>query len=143
MIKLQGGERTEDIMKNSNDIELFATTDFKAKDKVVSALVRHRVSYLERWEKISLLRRREYGGAKELCVIYVNANQYKKAKKILDEFNSAYADERKERRRKKKAEAEARAEEEARLKEQEAEMEDDDIDGFYADDDIDEGIDEF
>ena len=35
---------------DSNDIELFSTVDFKAKDKVVSALVRHRVSYLERLE---------------------------------------------------------------------------------------------
>ena len=132
---------------DSNDIELFSTTDFKAKDKVVSILVRHRVSYLERWEKISFFRRREFGGAKELCVIYVNGNQYKKAKKLLDEFSIAYADEKKERRRKKKAEAAARAEEE-RIAEEERlaaeeideqdipEIESDDLGGFYADDDI-------
>lgn len=94
---------------DSNDIELFSTTDLEAKSKVVSALVRHRVSYLERWEKISIFRRREYGGAKELCVIYVNGNQYKKARRILDEFNEAYISERKERRRRKKARAEAEA----------------------------------
>ena len=129
---------------DSNDVELFSTTDFNAKDKVVSILVRHRVSYLERWEKISLLRRREYGGAKELCVIYVNGNQYKKAKKLLDEFNNAYADEKKEKRRKRReeAEAEARAEEE-RLAAEESDDEDipeidddDDLGGFYADDEI-------
>lgn len=131
---------------DANDIELFSTTDFKAKDKVVSILVRHRVSYLERWEKISFFRRREFGGAKELCVIYVNGNQYKKAKKLLDEFNVAYADEKKERRRKKRAEAEARAAEERlaeeRLAEEEIDEDDipeiksDDLGGFYADDDI-------
>ncbi|MBQ9606430.1 MAG: hypothetical protein IJV16_04565 [Lachnospiraceae bacterium] len=92
---------------DNNDIELFSTTDFKAKDKVVSILVRHRVSYLERWEKVPLLKRREYGGAKELCVIYVNGNQYGKAKKILDEFNESYKDAKRSRRRKRRAEAEA------------------------------------
>lgn len=130
---------------DSNDIELFSTVDFKAKDKVVSALVRHRVSYLERWQKIPLFRRREFGGAKELCIIYVNGNQYKKAKKILDEFSAEYADERKEKRRKRKAEMEAQAEAERLEAEAEAEEEDLDIpdikddgfDGFYADDDID------
>ncbi len=126
----------------SNDIELFSTTDFNAKDKVVSALVRHRVSYLERWEKISLFRRREYGGAKELCVIYVNANQYKKAKKILDEFNEAYADEKKARRKKRRAEREA---EEAAIAAAEAMdvpgYEDDELDSIFDDDEADENID--
>lgn len=75
---------------DANDVELFSTTDIESKTKAVSVLVRNRISYLERWEKIPLLRRREYGGAKELCVIYVNGNQYEKAKKILDEFNEEY-----------------------------------------------------
>jgi hypothetical protein len=73
-----------------NDIELFSTTDIESKTKAVSILVRNRISYLERWEKIPLLKRREYGGAKELCVVYVNGNQYEKAKRILDEFNEEY-----------------------------------------------------
>jgi|GEM_PF-808270 len=75
---------------DTNDVELFSTTDIESKTKAVSVLVRNRISYLERWEKIPLLRRREYGGARELCVIYVNGNQYEKAKKILDEFNEEY-----------------------------------------------------
>ena len=75
---------------DANDVELFSTTDIESKSKAVSVLVRNRISYLERWEKIPLLRRREYGGARELCVIYVNGNQYEKAKKILDEFNEEY-----------------------------------------------------
>ena len=75
---------------DTNDVELFSTTDIESKTKAVSVLVRNRISYLERWEKIPLLRRREYGGARELCVVYVNGNQYEKAKKILDEFNEEY-----------------------------------------------------
>ncbi|MCR5774361.1 MAG: hypothetical protein K6G42_04690 [Lachnospiraceae bacterium] len=88
---------------DNNDIELFSTTDLRAKDKVVSTLVKHRVSYLERWEKVPLLRRREYGGAKELCVIYVNGNQYGKAKKILDEFNASYAEAKGAKKKKKRS----------------------------------------
>ncbi len=74
----------------SNDIELFSTVDIAAKTKVVSLLVRNRISYLERWEKIPFFKRRDYRGAKELCVIYVNGNQYDKAKSILDDFNDEY-----------------------------------------------------
>ncbi len=80
----------------SNDIELFSTIDVSAKNKVVSILVRNRISYLERWEKIPFLKRRDYRGAKELCVIYVNGNQYEKAKRILDEFNDEYFKRRQE-----------------------------------------------
>lgn len=90
---------------DNNDIELFSTTDFNAKKQVVSILVKHRVSYLERWEKVPLLKRREYGGAKELCVIYVNGNQYGKAKKILDEFNESYMEAKRTKRRRKRGEA--------------------------------------
>lgn len=90
---------------DNNDIELFSTTDFNAKKQVVSILVKHRVSYLERWEKVPLLKRREYGGAKELCVIYVNGNQYGKAKKILDEFNESYMEAKRTRRKKKRSDS--------------------------------------
>ena len=82
-----------------NDVELFSTTDIESKTKAVSILVRNRISYLERWEKIPLLKRREYSGAKQLCVIYVNGNQYDKAKKILDEFNQEYFGRSKHRRK--------------------------------------------
>ncbi len=81
-----------------NDIELFSTTDIDAKNAVVSMLVRNRISYLERWEKISLFRRREYGGARELCVIYVNGNQYDKARRILESYNGEILKKRKKRR---------------------------------------------
>lgn len=128
---------------NSNDIELFSTTDFKAKDKVVSILVRHRVSYLERWEKVPLLKRREYGGAKELCVIYVNGNQYGKAKKILDEFNATYADAKRAKRKRRRAQDDDGTNgmnESSEYAEQDA-SEQTSAD-YVPDDDIDDGIDD-
>jgi len=70
----------------NNDYELFCTTNMKAKDELVSRLVKGGVSYLEKWEKISIFKRRDYNGAKELCVIYVNGNQWELALAILEEY---------------------------------------------------------
>ena len=58
----------------------------KKKDEIVSRLVKARVSYLEKWEKVSLFKRRDYDGAREVCVIYVNDNQKEQAYEILEEF---------------------------------------------------------
>ncbi|MBQ9444855.1 MAG: hypothetical protein IJU43_11230 [Lachnospiraceae bacterium] len=134
-------------MMDSNDIELFSTTDLKAKDKVVSMLVRHRVSYLERWEKVSIFRRREYGGAKELCVIYVNGNQYGKAKKILEEFNATYAGAKKpKKKRRRRSESDIPETEAAGMMEQERasvfDPEDDDEIDVIPGEDVDDGIDD-
>ena len=82
---------------DNNDIELFCTTEQKTKDEVVSLLVKGGISYLEKWEKISIFKRRDYGGAKELCVIYVNGNQKEKALDILREYNAVKAAENRRR----------------------------------------------
>ncbi len=116
----------------SNDVELFSTTDIAAKSKVVSILVRNRISYLERWEKIPFLKRRDYKGARDLCIIFVNSNQYEKAKSILDEFNDEYFKRRQEKRAEAAAKGEA-ARERAAVRKAEAEE--------AVDPDIDEGID--
>ncbi|MBO6112760.1 MAG: hypothetical protein J6P45_06905 [Lachnospiraceae bacterium] len=71
----------------NNDYELFCTTNHKVKDQLVSRLVKGGISYLEKWEKIPFFKRRDYNGAKELCVIYVNGNQWEQALIILDEYN--------------------------------------------------------
>ncbi len=70
----------------NNDIELFCTTNVKTKEGVVSRLVNGGISYLEKWERIPFFKRKDYNGAKELCVIYVNANQYDRAQDILDMY---------------------------------------------------------
>lgn len=70
----------------NNDIELFCTTNVRTKEGVVSRLVNGGISYLEKWERIPFFKRKDYNGAKELCVIYVNANQYDRAADILDMY---------------------------------------------------------
>ncbi|MCR4891846.1 MAG: hypothetical protein K5989_06685 [Lachnospiraceae bacterium] len=71
-----------------HETELTRTVDVEAKNALVSLLVKSRVSYLEKWEKISLFHRREYNGAKEICVIYVNENQRELAQEILEDFRA-------------------------------------------------------
>ena len=70
-------------MQNS-DVELIRTADRIKKSNILNALVKARVSYLERWEKVPFFERKNYGGKKEVCVIYVNANQQEQAREILD-----------------------------------------------------------
>ena len=70
----------------NNDIELFCTTNVRTKEGLVSRLVNGGISYLEKWERIPFFKRKEYNGAKELCVIYVNGNQYDRALDILDMY---------------------------------------------------------
>lgn len=69
-----------------NEIELYRTVDMKLKDALVNRLVKARISYLEKWEKISLFKRRENGGAREICVIYINENQKEMAEAVLEDF---------------------------------------------------------
>ena len=73
-------------MDERNEVELYRTVDMEAKDRLISRLVKARVSYLEKWEKVSLFKRKEYGGAREICVIYINENQKEQAFAVLDEF---------------------------------------------------------
>ena len=73
-------------MDEHNEVELYRTVDMDVKDRLVSRLVKARVSYLEKWEKVSVFRRKEYGGAKEVCVIYINENQKEQAQAVLEEF---------------------------------------------------------
>ncbi|SKB46595.1 hypothetical protein SAMN06296386_10189 [Lachnospiraceae bacterium] len=70
----------------NNEVELTRTVDTAEKGRLISMLVRNRVSYLEKWTKVSIFHRKEYNGAKEVCVIYVNDNQKEQAFAILEDF---------------------------------------------------------
>ncbi|MCR4908887.1 MAG: hypothetical protein K5985_08645 [Lachnospiraceae bacterium] len=71
---------------DSSEVVLYRTVNMKEKERIISLLVNSHCSYLEKWEKIPLLKRREYDGAKEICVIYVNENQYELASEVLDTY---------------------------------------------------------
>lgn len=74
-------------MQNS-DVALAKITDKAKKEKLINSLVKSRISYLERWEKVSFFERRNFGGKKEVCVVYVNANQLEQAKAILESIEN-------------------------------------------------------
>ncbi|MBO6137630.1 MAG: hypothetical protein J6O71_03365 [Lachnospiraceae bacterium] len=70
----------------NNEYELYRTVSIREKEELQRRLVKARCSYLEKWKKLSIFRRRDFGGAKEVCVIYVNANQREQADAVLEEF---------------------------------------------------------
>ncbi len=87
----------EDEMEN-NEYELYRTVSIREKEELQRRLVKARCSYLEKWKKLSIFRRRDFGGAREVCVIYVNANQREQADAVLEEFLNTRQTRRKKRR---------------------------------------------
>ncbi len=68
---------------DNNEIKLIKTVDMEKKATLVRMLVNAGISYLEKWERVPFFSRKEFDGAKEACVIYVNENQKEKALEIL------------------------------------------------------------
>ena len=66
------------------DIELCSVTDVKAKEKLMYALVKAGVPYAERWEKVPLMKRKRYNGAKEICIVITHKAQLDLAKAVAD-----------------------------------------------------------
>lgn len=50
------------------------------------------ISYLQRWEEISVFKRKKYGNAKEICNIYVNPGQIE----MVEAYYAGLTDEEKE-----------------------------------------------
>ncbi|MCR5526673.1 MAG: hypothetical protein K6F39_04735 [Lachnospiraceae bacterium] len=71
---------------DNHEVELTKIVNTEDKDKLISMLVKARISYLEKWERVSFFKRREYNGQKEVCVIYVNENQKEQADDIYNSF---------------------------------------------------------
>lgn len=73
-------------MTETGEVEVFKTANEKIKKLVESRLVAERVSYLERWEKVPLFKRKNYDGAKEVCVILCDKYQKEEAIRIIEEI---------------------------------------------------------
>ena len=58
-----------------NEILFCSTTDTTKARSFVKGLEKQEISYLQRWEEISVFKRKKYGNAKEICNIYVNPGQ--------------------------------------------------------------------
>ena len=104
----QHGQYLEEKMEN-NEYELYRTVSIREKEELQRRLVKARCSYLEKWKKLSIFRRRDFGGAREVCVIYVNSNQREQANAVLEEFlNTRQTRKRRRRGSSRRAEGEMR-----------------------------------
>ena len=83
---------------DNNEYELYRTVSIREKEELQRRLVKARCSYLEKWKKLSIFKRRDFGGAKEVCVIYVNSNQREQADAVLEEFLNMRETRRRKRR---------------------------------------------
>ena len=69
-----------------NEILFCSTRSF------VKGLEKQEISYLQRWEEISVFKRKKYGNAKEICNIYVNPGQIE----MVEAYYAGLTDEEKE-----------------------------------------------
>lgn len=74
-------------MRAATDIELCKVTDIKTKEKVMYALMQSGVPYAEEWEKVPLMKRRRYNGAKEVCVVITHKAKMDLAKSVIESLD--------------------------------------------------------
>ena len=73
-------------MKTATDTEVCRVADVNVKEKVMYALMKAGVPYAEEWEKVSVMKRKRYGGAKEICVIITHLGKAELAKKVIQDL---------------------------------------------------------
>lgn len=73
-------------MKTATDTEVCRVTDLNIKEKVMYALMKAGVPYAEEWEKVSVMKRKRYNGAKEVCVIITHLGKAELAKKVIQDL---------------------------------------------------------
>lgn len=71
------------------EVELYRTDDMKKKEHLLNMLIRERISYLEKQEKIPILKRKEYNGNQIMYIICVDEMQKDSADVILKGFDIA------------------------------------------------------
>lgn len=75
-------------MRTETDMELCRVTDVKSKEKVMYALMKSGVPYAEEWEKVPLVRRRKFNGAKEVCVVITHKAKMELAKSVIESLDT-------------------------------------------------------
>ncbi len=71
----------------NTDVVLCSVTDVKAKEKIMYALMKAGVPYAEKWEKVSLMKRKRYNGAKEVCIVITHKAKMDLAKEVIESLN--------------------------------------------------------
>lgn len=73
-----------------NDIELCRTTNVKASNQTVQALLNARIPFTQNSKRIPFFKRVQYNGARELLVITTNPHNYGQARRVIDQIDSLY-----------------------------------------------------
>ncbi len=78
-------QRIKTIEKNiDKDVELCRTTNVRVCEHTMKVLVNAQIPFTQKWIKVPFFKRECYNGAKEVCVIKTNRNQYVKARRMID-----------------------------------------------------------
>jgi len=73
-----------------NDIELCRTTNVKASNQTVQALLNARIPFTQNYKRIPFFKRVQYNGAREFLVITTNPHNYSQARRVIDQIDSLY-----------------------------------------------------
>ena len=73
-----------------NDIELCRTTNMRAVNQTVEALIAASIPFTKSYERIPFFRRVRYNGAKEMLVIMINPHCYGQARRVIDQIDVMY-----------------------------------------------------
>ncbi|MCH4192863.1 MAG: hypothetical protein LKF52_11190 [Butyrivibrio sp.] len=71
------------------EVELYRTADEKKKEQLLDMLIKERISYLEKQEKIPIFKRKEYDGSPVMYIICVDEMQKDSADVVLKGFDVA------------------------------------------------------
>ena len=73
-----------------NDVELCRTTNERAGNQTVQALMDARIPFTKNSKRIPFFQRDQYNGAREFTVISINPNRYGQARRVIDQIDSLY-----------------------------------------------------
>lgn len=69
------------------EILLCSTSNQEKAKSIIKGLEKKGISYLQRWEEISVFKRKKYNNAKEICLIYINPGQEKEAEEYYNSLS--------------------------------------------------------
>lgn len=73
-----------------NDIELCRTTNKKAGNQTIQALVDAHIPFTRNSKRIPFYKREQYNGAREFTVITINPHRYSQARRVVDQMDTLY-----------------------------------------------------
>ncbi|MCI5620073.1 MAG: hypothetical protein MR355_00675 [Lachnospiraceae bacterium] len=71
------------------DIELCRTTNPVVSNELMHMFIAYEIPFTQNWQRVPFLKREEYKGAREVCVIRTHRTQYSRARKILDHMETS------------------------------------------------------